>query len=536
MPITDPMNVSRFGIDVTLLRTFLRSMLRYPQQTFTTPEAMASLRLAEPAATETLLELARARWLVYLGVEQSLDQWKVGRLGLQFSMKQLTKRMPVREANQLLDRAIEAAKAFNRTDVSTRIERIALFGSLARGGDENGTVGDIDLQVTLAYRRDISAEEREALVNKEAKLAPKSRYESYQKRTWVYQAGIRALRAIGSRLTVSTHDNIRDMGCEHRIVYVYDGATGNEPACDRSLVPADATKQATFNADEDHHATLPALPPARPAPPAPKRVIPSQLRSQVDRHIAQYHWVRGLSLAEIAPLAEGTPSEVQAALASAEDPIPNPDEVVLTACPVDALAPFLAGHPEIHARIRIDGGRRGSSPVGVHLRLGSESAYCGASMTTIDCSGAPALTSLAEVIARAAARWQKRLVSKMKKAPFSLSFTMQGEIEQSGAGPSPLKEASALAERFRSFFDARFAEVPFSFHKYRPDRSLSIELDLLRLKLVVDDGGGEAEIPLGVLADTALPVRAAFLGAHASRFERVEIRRFEHVWGPRATE
>lgn len=532
MTSSKPMDVEQFGVDPARLRKFLRDMSAYKSE-FTTPQAMEALGLSEPEGTRAFVGMGEAKWLVYLGEHDKLDQWKVGRLGIQFSMKNFLKRMPVAKAEELLERTIDAARAFNATDASTRITRLALFGSLATGGDGLGTVGDVDLQLAIGERAGISEQERAELLIKEARPAPKRSTFDFDGRFWARNAGLRHIRAVSKHLTVSTHDNIGDMGCEHRIVYWYDAKTGLERPSDRKLIPADDEKQSAFNIDAEHEAPLPQVPEFRPWPRVPAR-RPTGLcerRPSIDWALAQYLWQRGAGLKVIARRLAAKEVDVQAVLAQSGIELPETASIIMTDSPIDALAPFLAGFPDIHANIRLgDFGSYGT--VIVRLRRGRYEASCSASPTKAEAEGDPELAPLAEVIAKAGALWHKRFRSKTPKISLSTEFDLAGALDSVSDQPSTMKAASRLGVAFNRMFDEFYHEANFeTVYEDRRIRSVSLYLDLLHAKLQRSRrDGSKKPIVQGELAEPARMLADALVGRHGKLVSSIELYRHQAEW------
>ncbi|MGN6848085.1 MAG: hypothetical protein ACTHJK_01190 [Sphingomicrobium sp.] len=529
---TNPMNVEQFGGDAGRVRKFLRDMSTHYRQQFTTPEAMQALDLGEPEGTRTLVAMAEAGWLVYLGEDDDgFDQWRVGRLGIQYSMKKLLKRMPVDKAEALLDRTLAAVRGFNGTNASTRIIEVALFGSLARGGDEQKTVGDIDLQVKIGPREDASKEQRSKLLDAEMRQAPKSSTTEFEKQFWAERAGIRHLRAISTRLTVSTHDNIADMGCEYVVIYRFDPISGQELPCDRRLEPGHPEKQMRFNGHAEHEAPLPSVPAFRTWPDVPARK-PTGLhaRNQVNRSIAQYIWQRGYTLKDIARRQHAKRIDVQAVLAQCGMILPDPASIVITDSPVDALAPLLADFPDVHADIRL-GGFGGGGIANVHLRRGRHHAMCASSPTRSEPDGDPELVPLANIIATAAALWHKRFRSKASKIELSMDFQLRGYLPSFAAEASTMKSATVCGQTFNQLFDDLYGKTEFEPLNDRKLRSVRLSLDLLALKLYRSHlGESKHGLPLGALAEPARELSKALTGDHARVISSIELSRQKSEW------
>lgn len=342
-----------FEIDSAALRKLMR------EERFCTPLAMEILGLREPTATETLIRLARAGWVRYLGQEAGMDQWEADRNGINFSMEKLIARTSAKEGDKILLRAVAAARIFNAEKRSSAVTRITLFGSLARGGDESQTVGDVDLQIEVTPREHLGVEIYGKLLEADKDGCPYTWDYCWRANSWALARGVRAVRATSTRISASLHDNIGDMGCEHRIAYAYDAGLEVELPVDGKMVPADVEKQREFNA-QPAIGDMPEIPAVRPLPAYPSPG-PGQSEQIADGDVAEYAWMQGRSLEDIAKWMGRSVQAVQAALSIRADKMKDPMAAALHPSPLTTMAAFLERHADTTFNVSMRNKRKGAS-------------------------------------------------------------------------------------------------------------------------------------------------------------------------------
>lgn len=519
-------NPFQFGLQQKPLRTFFRDISRYSNQKFLTTDAMAALGLREPEATRVLLKMAENNWLVYLGEHDGIDKWSLGRLGIQFSLKNFFKRIDVSSADKILAKAIVAAREFNDREASlTIIQKITLYGSLARGGDSAGTVGDIDLQIELDDRIHLSPEEvREQLRLHGWSRGPRHLRYDFEAEGWAASEGLRVLRAVNHRITASTIDNIGEMGCEHRVVYEYDIASRSEILCSGELVPADAQKQAQFNKGSDHKSPLPVVPEFRAWPEWPRdRSAIGALRRRINANVAQYHWQRGMTCKQIAKLTRCTETEIQAVLANLNSPTPEPSSVELIASPVEALIPFHANFPG--SAVSVQTGVDRDFPVSVWFTQNDKTARADAGKIHANSEGPDAAAVPAELIARAAALWFAGFKPSFPKIELHMGFSLHSGALTTVNRSKPL-HAKRFATSFNRLFDELLMQQPIRDHYGEDSRYLSLTFDLNSMQFTE-----ASKVPEDLICSQfwqlAELLRAEIVGAHPEAFSSIRMRRSE---------
>jgi len=431
MASTDP-NTRPFSLDPKALRTLMR------EDNFTTPQAMKELGLKDPEATQKLVEMARAGWIEYQGFspyyDMEIDLWKPARLGVNFALKKLMKRTSVAEGEKVLSKAIAAARKFNAEEHAYTITKMTLFGSLVRGGDDNRTIGDIDLQVETKLRKGLSKEELERRLTADREGTPNNWYTSYDENWWAKKRAIRAIRAVSTRLSASEHKNIEDMGCEHRVIYSYDSKTGTEALFSSELIPANPSKQEEFNRLPEN-INLPEVPSARKLPD-----FPSQRPgfNHACPQTALYGWVRGASLEDLAKHLGTAKEDVQVALAAQDLNFPDPTEAIIYPSILETLDRFLRKYKEYDFRVSINpDGRRGTT-ISVWTNFQGKGGTATSDKRGYT-NGRLELIMLGEKIIMVIQRWHasiKRLVAPLKVGmslilrPGTLSYNIQKERTQ----------------------------------------------------------------------------------------------------------
>lgn len=451
MASTDP-QTRPFDLNPKDLRTLLSG-----RKSFSTSYAMRILRLREPDATVKLIEMTRSGWIEYDGESKRIDWWKAARLGINFSMKKMLKRVTVAQGMKIVENAVAAARAFNDEDRATAITRISLFGSLVRGGDESGTIGDVDLQVVYENRRSLCDDELNRRIAADKVGAPRGWTYLHEPEEWGRRRGLRAIRAVSTRISASTWDNIGGMGCEHRVVYAYDSTTGREIPFDPATVPADASKQQAFNVVAVV-GPLPPVPVARAMPAFPRHATG---HARVDAESAEYGWTRGMSIAAIGKWLGKHPDEVKAVLAARGMDLPDPRDVVLCPSPLETLDRFMSAYPGHHFEVRMMRGSQGGMTL-VSTRHGGRRGHAAATASGVERSDDAMLSALCAVVAEAGEAWYARIRRNFPHISLGLSFDFNPGQDRSYTAAPAASGANALATAFNARFDELYATTPAS--------------------------------------------------------------------------
>lgn len=287
----------------------LKKLLR-AQDRFDTPTAMRHWDLEEPEITATLAALQQQGWIEFCGNMDGIDWWQPAQRGRRLAATALLKRIAVDQAQAILVRLIEEARAINAEPQSSRrLTRILLFGSLLTATAED-TVGDIDV-VIHHDRRNLPEAEWHALEEHERAEAPDNVRANFSSLLYWPDARLkRRLAKISPYLSI--HQEYDLIGNLYAEVYAYDLARELE-------TPPDSTRRThggTLEPDNERpneNAAYSRTP--RDWPAAPTRAIVKNIDNE-EMRLAQHLWMNGRSVKDIAKSIGVEADSVQSYLAS----------------------------------------------------------------------------------------------------------------------------------------------------------------------------------------------------------------------------
>ncbi|MEN3747961.1 hypothetical protein TPR58_12360 [Sphingomonas sp. HF-S3] len=283
------------------------------RESFSTPTAMAYLKLSEPQASETMIALMREWWIEHVRTTAHVDHWQSTDQGNRLTATRLIKRFPVREGRAIVDHVIAEAREINGDpDSSCRIAEILLFGSVLTGADDDA--GDIDLVVKVARRQLPKAELRRLQEAEKAQMP--SWLDFFQRQFRVESELLRRIKKVSGRIGLHPESDIASTGAPFRQVYAFDLASETEAPVDPEIRTMCKEAREEHPSLEAAKSVLPEFSLRATWPVAPNEEARLKHVDQSELDLMQHLWVRGADIAAIAART-GRPSEtVQAYLAS----------------------------------------------------------------------------------------------------------------------------------------------------------------------------------------------------------------------------
>ncbi|RYY18164.1 MAG: nucleotidyltransferase domain-containing protein [Alphaproteobacteria bacterium] len=200
---------------------------------FSTPTAMAVLKMPETKISDTLTQLGKAGWISWGGTRHDVDLWSSMPLGHRLAASRLIRRFPVSQGRALLPKIVETARRLNADPhASHRICGIILFGSVLTGEDD-GDAGDIDLVVDTGRRR-LPSDTIKALIAAEERAMPE--HLGFHARLYRQHADLcRAIKKVSNKISLHGFGDVRAFSAVYRELYRYDVDIESETAVDAEM-------------------------------------------------------------------------------------------------------------------------------------------------------------------------------------------------------------------------------------------------------------------------------------------------------------
>jgi len=288
----------------------LSTMKKLLAKPFSTVDAAKALHMSDPDIGMMLRRMEEDEIVDYAGLFNGIEQWRSGCQGDRILGAKIAPAQPVSKAMKALDRLLDVADQIAADETSSFLPvEIYLFGSVLRGGDEEGLVGDLDVAVKSDWR--LKGEDQRKL-----EQAEYGGYIPIWKMGWPRRRMIARLAKAVRLASIHEMHDAEAIDAQRQLVWRLDRNTGIADRTRGALVGSSTQSPGPPSSRDEDYVAPPPLRAWR-TPPAAVGTLRSPVSNMyrgalLDElaHISRHLWARGETIEEVAERLYARPQDV----------------------------------------------------------------------------------------------------------------------------------------------------------------------------------------------------------------------------------